>query len=69
MNIPEPIQQRMQQAKEPSEEGVVIAVEFLGSVLEQMRDRIAGVYLMPPFKRYHMAVEIMERIGVMTSVA
>jgi homocysteine S-methyltransferase len=69
MNIPEPIQQRMQQAEKPSEEGVLIAVEFLGSVLEQTRERIAGVYLMPPFKRYHMAVEIMERIGVVTSVA
>ncbi len=66
MNIPDAIQQRMRTAVEPSEEGVAIAVEFLQSVLESMRERIGGIYLMPPFKRYDMAVEIMDRVGVTT---
>jgi homocysteine S-methyltransferase len=65
MNIPDWIQKRMRMAENPSAEGVTIAVEFM----EQARayqDRIAGIYLMPPFKRYDMAVEILERVGYAT---
>jgi homocysteine S-methyltransferase len=62
MNIPEWIQHRMATAENPATEGVTIAVEFLEQVREY-QDRIAGIYLMPPFKRYDMAVEILERVG------
>jgi homocysteine S-methyltransferase len=68
MKIPAQIQRRMQGAENPSAEGVTIAVELLERVRETKADRIAGIYLMPPFKRYDMAVEILERIGMLTSV-
>ena len=60
MKIPDAIQRRMRTSTQPSAEGVSIAVEFLEE-LASHRDRIAGIYLMPPFKRYEMAVEILER--------
>ncbi len=69
MKIPPQIQRRMQGAENASAEGVTIAVELLERVRETMADRIAGIYLMPPFKRYDMAVEILERIGMLNSVA
>lgn len=68
MTIPESIQARMKQAGNPAEEGVTIAVEFLSHVLGSVRERIAGIYMMPPFKRYDMAVEIMERVGIRNDV-
>jgi homocysteine S-methyltransferase len=63
MKIPDAIQRRMRTAAEPSSEGVTIAVEFLES-LHDVQQRIAGLYLMPPFKKYDMAVEILERAGM-----
>jgi homocysteine S-methyltransferase len=41
-----------------SQEGVEIAVEFM----REARHMSDGVYLMPPFKKYDMAVEILDRI-------
>jgi homocysteine S-methyltransferase len=62
MKIPDTIQRRMRTSAQPSAEGVSIAVEFLEE-LSAYRDRVAGIYLMPPFKRYEMVVEILERAG------
>jgi homocysteine S-methyltransferase len=67
MKIPENIQERMRLSTKSGAEGVSIAVEFLEQAVEH-RTRLAGVYLMPPFKRYDMAVEILERIGKSTTV-
>jgi homocysteine S-methyltransferase len=55
--IPEEIQQRVKKAgdKAPGE-GVRIASELI----EQMRTWAHGVYLMPPFNRYDLAVDIVE---------
>jgi methionine synthase I (cobalamin-dependent)/5,10-methylenetetrahydrofolate reductase len=61
MKIPQTIQRRMRTSTQPSAEGVSIAVEFLEELNTAHRDRLAGIYLMPPFKRYEMAVEILER--------
>jgi homocysteine S-methyltransferase len=63
MKIPEQIQRRMRETTDVSSEGVSIAVEFLEAVLE-MRDRIAGIYVMPPMKKNEMIVEILERAGL-----
>jgi homocysteine S-methyltransferase len=68
MNIPDWIQNRMRSAENPSSEGVDIAVEFLEKVRSSFSDRIAGIYLMPPFKRYDLAVEIIERVGIHNDV-
>jgi homocysteine S-methyltransferase len=42
-----------------SKEGIDICVEFLA----EAKRMVDGVYLMPPFKKYSMAVEILQRIG------
>lgn len=62
MNVPEHIRERMRvhgtSTESASREGVEIAVEFM----KEARHMSDGVYLMPPFKKYDMAVEILERI-------
>jgi homocysteine S-methyltransferase len=67
MKIPEWIQKRMRTATDPISEGVAVAVEFLESTLE-MRERIAGIYIMPPRKKNEMIVEILERAGIQREV-
>ena len=57
--IPEGIRARLEDAGEDSPKaGVEIAVELI----EQIKAWGQGVYLMPPFSRYDMAAEIIERI-------
>lgn len=62
MTIPQWIHDRLAtrtNVQAQSAEGVELCVEFL----KEAREMIDGVYLMPPFKKYHMAVDILERIG------
>jgi homocysteine S-methyltransferase len=59
MQIPETIRARMKSAgsgKAARDEGVRIARELLSA----MRHRVAGAYIMPPFGRYDMALEVMD---------
>lgn len=62
MTIPEWARKRMSAAsssvERSSKEGIDIAIEFLRDV----RSLVDGVYLMPPFKKYQMAVDIMSKI-------
>ncbi|MDP4219240.1 MAG: bifunctional homocysteine S-methyltransferase/methylenetetrahydrofolate reductase [Bacteroidota bacterium] len=61
MNIPHWIHDRIAKrntTEEQSAEGIDICVEFL----RDARSLIDGVYLMPPFKKYQMAVDILERL-------
>lgn len=46
--------------KAQSDEGVAIAVELV----EQARTMVSAIYMMPPFKRYEMVVQIMEGAGL-----
>jgi homocysteine S-methyltransferase len=59
MLVPDPIRERMRQAgsgKAARQEGVKIAREML----EGVRDRVAGAYVMPPLERYELALEVVE---------
>jgi methionine synthase I (cobalamin-dependent)/5,10-methylenetetrahydrofolate reductase len=61
MSIPDWIQERIGKhsgVEAQSMEGVDICVEFLN----EAKSLVDGVYLMPPFKKYNMAVEILSRI-------
>jgi homocysteine S-methyltransferase len=62
MTIPSWVRERMRAAgtstEAASREGVSIAVEFL----REAKASVDGVYLMPPFKKYEMAVELLERM-------
>lgn len=62
MTIPVWVRERMKAAGTDTERatavGIDITVEFLRSVM----DRIDGIYLMPPFKKYDIAVRILEQV-------
>jgi len=61
MSVPEVIRQRMKEAgsgPKARAEGVKIAQE----TLEQVKDRVVGAYLMPPFGRYESALDILQSI-------
>ncbi|MCX8051097.1 MAG: bifunctional homocysteine S-methyltransferase/methylenetetrahydrofolate reductase [Chlorobi bacterium] len=63
MVVPGWVRQRLAHAATPrhaAEEGIAIAAEFLAAV----RPHADGVYLMPPFKKYSVAVEVLRRAGV-----
>jgi homocysteine S-methyltransferase len=65
MTVPEVIRERMRKhaasTEAASREGIEIAVEFL----QRAKSMSDGVYLMPPFKKYDMALEILERVTSM----
>ncbi|NLN69465.1 MAG: bifunctional homocysteine S-methyltransferase/methylenetetrahydrofolate reductase [Chloroflexi bacterium] len=57
--IPEQIQKRMAMAGEDAaKEGAHIAVELI----DELRSDYQGVYFMPPFSRYDMVAEIIDRV-------
>ena len=57
MAIPEHVRARMTHAGERGpEEGVAIAREFLNAV----RPVVAGAYLMPPFNKFEMAIDVLK---------
>jgi homocysteine S-methyltransferase len=61
MNIPEGIRERMRAVgggDAGRAEGVLIAREML----ETVRDRVAGAYIMPPFARYALALDVIDGI-------
>lgn len=63
MTIPSWVRERMRSAtstEEATDIGIDIAVEFLQSAL----GRVNGVYLMPPFKKYDIAVRILSRLDM-----
>ena len=63
MTIPSWVRERMRTAastEEATDIGIDIAVEFLEAVM----DRVHGVYLMPPFKKYDIAVRILSRLDL-----
>jgi homocysteine S-methyltransferase len=56
VHIPEAILNRMETAADKRLEGIRIA----GELIEAVRPWAAGVYLIPPFRRYDVAAEIVE---------
>ena len=59
MQVPEAIRERMRKAGSGAaarKEGVAIAREMLHAV----RGRVAGAYVMPPFERHELALEVVD---------
>lgn len=59
MQVPASVRERMRGAgsgPEARKEGVAIAREMLAAV----RSRVAGAYVMPPFERYDLALEVID---------
>jgi 5,10-methylenetetrahydrofolate reductase len=61
MRVPEAIRERMRVAgsgERGRAEGVAIAREMLARV----KDRVAGAYIMPPFGRYQLALDVIRGV-------
>lgn len=56
--IPEELRTRMAKARNPQEEGITIACEIAWKI----KNMVAGIYIMPPFEKYEMAVSIIESL-------
>jgi methionine synthase / methylenetetrahydrofolate reductase(NADPH) len=59
MSVPDPIRERMRKAgvgEEARKEGVAIAREMLESV----KHRVAGAYIMPPLGKYELALRVID---------
>ncbi len=61
ITIPESIQEKMFRARENASE---IGIEISANLLKEMKTAIAGVYLLPPFKKYDVAISILEKAGI-----
>ena len=62
MQIPQVARDRMHATKSPAEAkatGIKIAQEMLDSV----KDRVVGSYVMPPFSRYQSAIDVLSILG------
>jgi homocysteine S-methyltransferase len=61
MHVPEPVRERMRRAvgnEAGQREGVAIAREALAGIREL--NGVAGAYLMPPFGRYDLALQVLD---------
>jgi homocysteine S-methyltransferase len=58
ITIPDEIRRRMREAADPGAEGLQIACDLA----RELRAEAAGLYVMPPFGRYDLAAEIVERV-------
>lgn len=57
MSIPEAIRERMRKAAS-GEEAKKVGIEIAQEVLHQVKEMLQGVYLMPPFGRYKVALKV-----------
>ena len=59
IRIPQRYRDRMRTATDPAAEGVAIAVELV----EELRDEVQGVYIIPAFGRYDLAADLLDTIA------
>lgn len=61
ISIPEKIREKMFRAGESAAEiGITISADFL----REIKFSVAGAYLLPPFKRYDVAVKVLKKAGI-----
>ena len=62
MMIPDWVRDRMRDAGSDRDRATEIGIGLAVDMLAAVRDRVDGVYLMPPFKKYDIAIRILEQI-------
>ncbi len=65
MRIPDDVRARMKAAGEgaaAAAEGVAIAAEALRDIRKAAGDQVTGAYIMPPFSRVELALQVLERL-------
>lgn len=63
IDIPELVMARIESADNQREEGVKIAQELV----MDLRDMVNGIYLMPPFAKYHLAADVIDVLAIPTT--
>lgn len=58
IEIPDEVMARMQAAEDKPAEGVSLAQTLVAELHDTMDDAIRGIYIMPPFKKYELAAEV-----------
>ncbi len=61
MRVPDAIRERMRQAGQ-GEAGRAEGVRIAREMLESVKDRVAGAYIMPPFGRYDLALDVIRGV-------
>jgi homocysteine S-methyltransferase len=61
MQVPEPIRERMRKVG-PGEAGRAEGIAIAREMLIEVKDRVAGAYVMPPFGRHELALRVIEGI-------
>jgi homocysteine S-methyltransferase len=61
MQVPEDVRERMRRAG-TGDAGRREGVEIAREMLEAVKDRVAGAYIMPPFGRYELALQVIDGI-------
>jgi methionine synthase I (cobalamin-dependent)/5,10-methylenetetrahydrofolate reductase len=61
MQVPEAIRERMRAAG-PGEAGRSAGIAIAREMLSEVKDRVAGAYVMPPFGRHELALRVIEGI-------
>ena len=59
MSVPKSIMKRMESA-ESRGQGQMEGVQIAREMLDQVRSEVQGVYVMPPFSRHQMAIDVLE---------
>jgi homocysteine S-methyltransferase len=59
--IPENIREKMFRA---GENAAQVGMEISAELLHEIRSLVAGAYLLPPFKKYDVAVKVLEKAGI-----
>ncbi|MBC8125433.1 MAG: bifunctional homocysteine S-methyltransferase/methylenetetrahydrofolate reductase [Candidatus Kapabacteria bacterium] len=62
MNIPTWVRDRMMEAGDNTDRATGVGIELAVNFLTRVIDQIDGVYLMPPFKKYDIAVRILSEV-------
>jgi homocysteine S-methyltransferase len=61
INIPEKVRERMSRA---GENAVQVGIDISSEFLREVKSAVAGAYLLPPFKKYEIAIEVLESAGI-----
>jgi methionine synthase / methylenetetrahydrofolate reductase(NADPH) len=61
MSVPEPIRERMRKAG-AGDAGRIEGIRIAREMLERVKGRVAGAYVMPPFGRYQVALDVIQGI-------
>ena len=61
IDIPEKVREKMFRA---GPEGAKVGIDISAELLKEMKSAVAGAYLLPPFKKYDVAVKVLELAGI-----